>query len=52
MTFTARSLGTWRLTLFRKAMKSTLVWDLRMSVITEPVAMLRAANRSQVPLRS
>ena len=52
MTCTSSSAGTSRLTLFKKAMKSALVWDLRMSVITVPVATLSAAKRSQVPLRS
>ncbi len=33
-------------------MKSALVWLLRMSVITLPVATSRAAKRSQVPFRS
>ena len=44
--------GDLRFTLFKKAMKSALVWDLRMSVITVPVATSKAAKRSQVPLRS
>jgi hypothetical protein len=38
-------------TLFKKAMKSALVWWARMSVITLPVAISSAANRSQVPWR-
>ena len=38
-------------TLFKKAMKSSLVCRLRRSVITRPVAISNAANRSMVPLR-
>jgi hypothetical protein len=38
--------------LFKNATKSALVWVERMSVITVPVAMFKAAKRSQVPLRS
>jgi len=44
--------GTLRFTLFKNATKSALVWVERMSVITVPVAMFKAAKRSQVPLRS
>ena len=39
ITCTSSSAGTSRLTLFKKATKSALVWVLRMSVITLPVAM-------------
>jgi hypothetical protein len=51
ITWTSRWVGTSRLTLFKKATKSALVWRARMSVITLPVATSRAANRSQLPLR-
>ena len=44
--------GHLRLTLFKKATKSALVWRARMSLMTLPVAISSAANRSQVPFRS
>jgi hypothetical protein len=52
ITCTSSPSGTLRFTLFKNATKSALVWVERMSVITVPVAMFKAAKRSQVPLRS
>jgi hypothetical protein len=50
-TWTSSSVGTLRFTLFKEAVKPSEVWLERMSVITVPEAMSRAAKRSQVPLR-
>jgi hypothetical protein len=44
-------LGDLAVHLVQKAMKSALVWRERMSLMTRPVAISKAANRSQVPLR-
>jgi hypothetical protein len=52
ITCTSSPSGTLRFTLFKNATKSALVWVERMSVIAVPVAMFKAAKRSQVPLRS
>lgn len=47
ITCTSRSSVTSRSILFKSAMKSAAVWDLRRSVMTLPVATSRAANRVQ-----
>ncbi len=48
ITCTSSPSGTLRFTLFKNATKSALVWVERMSVIAVPVAMFKAAKRSQV----
>ena len=50
-TWMSRRRGTDRSIILKNASTSTAVWVLRHSVITSPVAMFNAANRSVVPFR-